>query len=171
MALTLLVALFAAPLHADIDESAYEAVGAVRGEAQRQKMQAELAREITAEQQRAAEEAAAMEKIHAESVAREAARPYPERLTEQQCTLCHPAENYTSKHHTWLYWRLVVARMVWLNEAPVTPEAQTTIVAHLAKTYPARGEEIVTEYGLPAIMLALLSGTAWAARRLWKGRS
>lgn len=169
--LTILLALLASPLHADIDESAYEAVGAVRSERERQRLLKQFAAEAEAENRRIVEEEAALARTIAAAEAREAARPYPERLTRQQCTLCHPAENYTSKHHTWLYWRLVIARMVWLNDAPITPEAQATIATHLATAYPARGEEIITEYGLPAIALALLSGAVWATCRLWKGKN
>ncbi|WIM06404.1 MAG: hypothetical protein OHM77_03710 [Candidatus Nitricoxidivorans perseverans] len=162
--------LCALPARADVDESTYEAVGAVRGERERQRFRVQFMRELEAERRRAEIEAAEVARIRAEAQTREAARPYPERLTEQRCTLCHPAENYTSKHHTWLYWRLVVARMVWLNEAPIAEGSQAVIAAHLAEVYPARGEEIVIEYGLPAIALAMLSGAAWAGRRFWKGR-
>lgn len=169
--LALLAMSFSLPPRADIDESAYEAVGSVRSERERQRLQRQFAAAAEAERRRAAEEAAAQARALAEARAREAARPYPERLTEQQCTRCHPADNYTTKHHTRLYWRLVVARMVWLNEAAIPPEAQGIIADHLAATYPARGEEIITEYGLPAVALALLGSVAWIGRRyLRKGR-
>lgn len=168
--LTLLLALLASPLRADIDESAYEAVGAVRSEQERQRLQKQFAAEAEAERRRMAEEETALARAIAAAAAREAARPYPERLTRQQCTLCHPAENYTSKHHTWLYWHLIVTRMVWLNEAPIPAEAQAIIVDHLAATYPARGEEVMQEYVLPTLALALLASVAWAGHRFWKGR-
>ncbi len=169
--LALLMMSVSFPLHADIDESAYEAVGAVRSDEERRRMLANFARDIDAERQREAEEAAERERERAEALAREAARPYPERLTAQRCTLCHSPENYTSKHHTWLYWRLVVARMVWLNAAFIAPEEQTVIAGHLAAAYPARGEEIVSEYGLPILGLALLSGMVQVARRFRKGKA
>lgn len=168
--LSLLMMLPAMPLRADIDESAYEAVGAVRSEAERRRMQSEFAKQIETERQRRAATEAAQQQARAAALAREAARPYPERLTEQQCTLCHPAENYTSKHHTWLYWRLVIARMVWLNDAPIPADVQAIIANHLAAAHPARGEDIITEYGIPAAVLTLLAGMAWTGRRLWKGR-
>lgn len=132
---------------ADIDESAYEAVGAVRSDQERQRLHQQFAAEAEFERLRREAEDAAAAKLRAEELAREASRPYPERLTRQHCTVRHPADNYSSKHHTWLTWRLIVARMVWLNEAPIPPEAQALIADHLAATYPARGEERVVEYG------------------------
>jgi hypothetical protein len=168
--LTALLALLASPLCADIDESAYEAVGAVRSERERQRLQKQFAVEAEAEHRRIAEEDAALARAITAAEAAEAARPYPERLTRQQCTLCHPAGHYASKHHTWLYWRLIVSRMVWLNEAPIPADAQATIVNHLAATHPARGEEIMLEYILPALTLALFAGAARAGHQFWKGR-
>ncbi len=163
------IALHATPVRADIDESAYEARGSVRNEQERQRFHAQFAAEAEAERRRIDEAEAARARAEAEAQAREAARPYPERLTRQKCTLCHPSDNYTTKHHTWFTWRLVVARMVWLNEAPIAMDEQSVIVGHLAAAYPARGEEIVTEYGLPAAALVLLGGIAWIGRRFWKG--
>jgi hypothetical protein len=165
-----LISLYAITARADIDESAYEAVGSVRDERERQRLQVQFAAEAEAERRRLAEEEAVLARARAEVEAREAARPFPERLTKQKCTLCHPADNYTTKHHTWLTWRLVVARMVWLNEAPIAMDEQSVITGHLAAAYPARGEEIVTEYGLPVAALVLLGGIAWRGRRFWKGR-
>ena len=165
-----LISLYATPAQADIDESAYEARGSVRNEQERQRFQAQFAAEAEAERRRIDEAEAAWARAEAEARAREAARPYPERLTGQKCTLCHPADNYTTKHHTWLYWRLVVARMVWLNEAPIAVDEQSVIASHLATAYPARGEEVVTEYGFPAAALVLVGGIAWIGRRFWKGR-
>lgn len=168
--LMLMLSLHTAPTRADIDESAYAAGGSVRDERERQRLQAQFAAEAEAERILRDAEDAARARAEAEAQAREAARPYPERLTAQRCTLCHPADNFTTKHHTLLYWRLVVARMVWLNQAPIALEEQSVIASHLAATYPARGEEIVTEYGLPAAALALLGGIAWIGRRFWKER-
>ena len=153
--------------YADIDESAYEAVGAVRNEQKRQRLQAQFAAEAEAERRRAEEEAARAQRERDEANAREAARPYPERLTKQQCTLCHPAENYTEKRHVWLYWRLVVARMAWLNGAPVAPEEQGVIASHLAAAYPARVQEYAIEYGGPPAALALLAAAVRLGKRLW----
>jgi hypothetical protein len=159
------VLLVAPPANADIDESAYQAGTALQSEAERRHRDATLAAEREAEKQRAAEAALASERAQAERLAHEAARPHPERLTEQHCTRCHPAENYTAKGHTWLVWRMVVARMVWLNEAEIPLEVQSVITTHLAAAYPASSVTILAEYGFPSAVLALLAAAAWIIRR------
>lgn len=164
------IALHAAPVLADIDESAYEAVGAVRGERERARLkrQFDIQRAAeAAEEERTREEA---RKAEAEVQARQAARPYDERLTERTCTVCHAAENYAGKRHTWLYWRLVVVRMVWVNDAPVSAADRGVIAGYLARAFPARGEEQVVEYGLPLAAVGVLAAVAWTGRRLWTRR-
>lgn len=166
----MLVALTA---HADIDESAYEAGKSAHSESERQRLQAELADEAAAERQRAEAEAAEEARAQAEAAAREAARPYPERLTRRQCTVCHEASNFLPRRHTWIAWRIIVARMVWINGAAIDEESQGIIAGYLADTYPAGPEERIVEYGLPVALLALLALMVWAGRRLlaWHRRT
>lgn len=165
--------LIALPASADIDESAYEAGKSVRSERERQRLQAQLADEAAAERQRADAEAAEEARAWAEATAREAARPYPERLTRRQCTVCHEASNFSTRRHTWIAWRIVVARMVWINGAAIDAELQGVIAGYLADTYPAGPEERIVEYGLPVALLALLALMVWAGRRLlaWRRRT
>jgi hypothetical protein len=163
----MVMALLALPAGADIDESAYKAGGAVGSERERQLLQREFAAQRAAEGRQAAAESVAAQQAATAARARAAARPYGERLTEQRCTVCHAAGNYTAKRHTWLYWRLVVARMVWINEAPVAPAERVIIADHLAAVYPAAMDEQTAEYGLPLMTFGMLAGAAWVGRRVW----
>lgn len=163
----LVAALLALPAGADIDESAYQANGAVSNERERKRLQREFAAQRAAADRQAQAESAAAQQTAAAARARDAARPYGERLTEQRCTACHPAGNYAAKRHTRLYWRLVVARMVWINEAPVAADERAVIADHLATAYPAAMDEQFAEYGLPLMTLAMLAGAARIGRRLW----
>lgn len=158
--------LIALPARADIDESAYEAGKSVHSERERQRLQARLADEAKAERRRAEADAAAQTRAQAEAAAREAARPYPERLTKRQCTVCHEASNFSPWRHTWFVWRMVVARMVWINDAAIDAESQGIIAGYLADTYPAGPEERIVEYGLPVALLALLALMGWIGHRL-----
>lgn len=162
LALALGLLLTGAPALADIDNSAYEAGDALRDPGHRQRLESQFERDADAERRRAEAEAARAQEARELARAREAARPYPERLTEEQCTRCHGADNYTTKAHTWLAWRLVVARMVWLNDAPIPFEAQGLIADHLARAYPAApGNEVVEfAYALAAILPILVA--PWA---------
>lgn len=165
--------LIALPARADIDESAYEAGKSTYSERERQRLHEELADEVAAERQRADAEAAEQVRAQAEAAAREAARPYPERLAKRQCTVCHEASNFSTRRHTWIAWRIVVARMVWINGAAIDAESQGIITGYLADTYPAGPEERIVEYGLPAALLAFLALMVWAGRRLlaWRRRT
>lgn len=166
--LAVLMTMLAMPAAADIDESAYQAGGSVRSEREWARLQLEFAAQRAAEHEQARQSLAAAEHAAAAARARDAARPYAERLTEQRCTVCHAAGNYSAKRHTWLYWRLVVARMAWINDAPVTAAEQGVIASHLAVAYPARLDERAIEYGLPLLAAGLLAGTTWIGRRLWR---
>jgi len=167
LALALWLMLSPSVVVADIDESAYQAIGAVRSDRERQRLNDQFSTEAELERRRREAEDGAAAQFRAEEQAREAVRPYPERLTRQHCTRCHPADNYSSKHHTWLTWRLIVLRMVWLNDAPILPQAQALIAEYLAATYPERDEERVVEYGVPILTLILLTGMGWAGKRWW----
>lgn len=165
--------LITLPVRADIDESAYQAGKSVHSERERQHLKAQLADEIEAERRRVAADIAAEARVQAEVAAREAARPYPERLAKRQCTVCHKATNFSTQRHTWIAWRMVVARMVWINGAGIDLESQGIIAGYLADTYPAGPEERVVEHGLPAVLLALMALLAWAGRRVlaWRRRT
>ncbi|CAA7616384.1 hypothetical protein [Magnetospirillum sp. SS-4] len=159
------LALSPSPARADIDDSAYQAGEAIRDEERLRRLRGDIEAEREQERRRAIEAAAEAGRIHAEAQAREAARPYPERLTGQACTQCHAAENYTANRHTWLVWRLVVARMVWLNEADIPPDAQALIASHLAASHPASPGEAFVEYGVPVASVLIVAGLIWGGRK------
>lgn len=154
---------------ADIDESEYKAVGAVRSDKERRRLNSQFNADAEVERQRIEIEEKAAELARAKKLAREAAIPYPERMTNQHCTRCHPAENYNTKHHTWLAWRLIVLRMAWMNDAPIPFGIQDEITDYLVSRHPARGEEIFAEYVLPLLALMLLAGMGWAGSHWWLG--
>jgi hypothetical protein len=91
--------------------------GAVRSERERQRLQAEFARQREQEEQRARIEADKRERLAAADAARLAARPYPLRLTESRCTVCHAATHFQQQAHTWPGWLAVVLRMKCFNHA------------------------------------------------------
>lgn len=163
----LLLLLACTPAAADIDSSAYDAGGTIRGEAQRKALQRQFELERQAEAARETVRRAEMERQRAEAAAREAARPYPERLTEQRCTLCHPATHFAAQRHTWLGWTLVVKRMVHLNKAPIAPEEHAVIVGYLLATHSPGATEYLIEYGVPPLLLAILGGAGYFALRWW----
>lgn len=156
------------PAIADIDNSAYEAVGVVRNEKERRALQRQFEAERAAEAAREAALEAERQKERHAAAARQAARPYPERLTQQRCTQCHQATNYANQRHTWIGWTLVVKRMVHLNHAPIPAEEHPVIVDYLVETYPAATEEGIVEYGLPLVALALVAGIWWTGQRLMR---
>lgn len=154
---------------ADIDSSAYNAGGIIRNEAQREALQQQFELERQAEAAREAARIAELERRLAEAAAREAARPWPERLTEQRCTLCHPATHFSAQQHTWLGWTLVVKRMVHLNKAPIPPEEHAVIVGYLLAAYPPAAADTLIECGTPPLLLAILAGAGYFALR-WRRR-
>jgi len=170
VALAATIAIHAGPAAADIDESAYRPAGAVRSERERERLKKQFdlqrAAEAAAEERRLEETG----KAEAEARARYAARPYDERITERTCTLCHAAGNYSGKRHSWLYWRLVVARMVWINGAPVPAADRAVIAGYLARTFPATAAERVVEYGLPLAAVGVLAAAGLTGWRLWARR-
>jgi hypothetical protein len=155
---------------ADIDSSAYDAGGVIRSDAQRQALQRQFEIEREAEAAREAARLAELEQQRAAAAAREAARPWPERLTEQRCTLCHPATHYSAQRHTWLGWTLVVKRMVHLNKAPIPSEEHPVIVSFLLAEYPPAAADTLIEYGAPPLMLVILGGAGCFAQRWWRRR-
>lgn len=155
---------------ADIDSSAYDAGGIIRSEAQREALQRQFEIERQAEVAREAARLAELERRLAEAAAREAARPWPERMTERRCTLCHAATNFSAQRHTWLGWTLVVKRMVLLNKAPTPPEEHAVIVGYLLATYPPGATDYLIEYGVPPLLLAMLGAAGYLALRWWRRR-
>lgn len=162
MALAFWLALACGPAAADIDDSAYQAGDAVKDHSQQLRLRQQLEKDLEAERLREREEEENRLRAEAERQAREESRPLPERLTERHCTACHGDENYTGKGHTWLVWRLVVARMVWLNDAPIPFGVRGLIADHLAQAYPASPDDEWLEFVYTgAGFLALLS-VPWA---------
>lgn len=156
----------AGPAAADIDISEYEPPGALESARQRAQLREGIAADIEAERRRAEQQAERKRLEREAAAAREARRPYAERLTEQRCTACHTARNFADVRHTWLGWRLVVARMVWLNGAPIPLQEQSVITGHLAASRPADAFTRVIENGLPVLLIAIAASTPVVLGRL-----
>lgn len=124
---------------ADIDPAEYELKGSIRSDKERQRMKVLLEAERKVEDERQKQEAAVEARRLAEAQARLVARPYPVKLTEEQCTRCHEATNYESQRHNRLGWELVTLRMQLMNDAQFGPGERVIIAAYLAETYPATG--------------------------------
>lgn len=121
---------------ADVDPSTYATGPTIQDPREQARLREELAQQLAAERQRAEQRAERERRAKALAAAAAAARPWPERLTEARCTLCHGAGSYRDQRHDWLGWQLVVWRMRWFNDAPVTSAEQAVIVDHLASAYP-----------------------------------
>jgi hypothetical protein len=162
------LALFAVEPRADVDLSVYESETALRdpGEQARylQQIERERVDEARREAQRLAEEARAAE----ERRRVESQRPWPERLTEQRCTLCHAATNYTANAHSWIGWWAVMLRMKYMNAAPLGWEEMPPIVAHLSEQHPAGTTDAVLEWA--AFAGGLLAPVALTAGAIWHWR-
>lgn len=156
----------AGPAAADIDISEYEPPGALGSARQRAQMREGIAADIEAERRRAEQQAERERREREAGAAREARRPYAERLTEQRCTACHTARNFADVRHTWLGWRLVVARMVWLNGAPIPLQEQSVITGHLAASRPADSFTRVIENWIPLLLVAIAASTPVVLGRL-----
>lgn len=156
------LSLTAAGLRADVDVSEYQTRDVVRSEAERRKLRTEFEQERQAERLREQAQAQEEEARQAAEAASLSTRPWPERLTEERCTVCHPATNYALAGHAWPGWLVVTLRMRFFNEAPLTWPEQWTIVAHLTETYPADTETIGYEWGAT---LASMIGVIWLMAR------
>jgi hypothetical protein len=115
--LTLSASVLATPAAAEMDAADYQLEQVIRSQAQRDRIRSEIEREVDQEAELAWRAALEQEQQGAEAAAAEARRPFPERLLQARCTLCHPPGNYLNQHHTLLGWHLVIARMRWLNRA------------------------------------------------------
>lgn len=159
------------PARADVDVADYQTRGAVRSERERQRLQVEFARQREQEERRARSEAEAQAHLAAAEAVRLAARPYPLRLTDSRCTVCHAATNFQQQAHTWPGWLAVVLRMKYLNHAELEPAEIPVIVGHLAATYPAIGVDAWIELALaPAGLIAVTAPLLWFRRRRQAGR-
>lgn len=151
----------------DVDVSEYQTQRSVRSEAESRKLQKDFARERDLEFQREQElQERLMRKQEAERL-RLANRPWPVRLTEARCTLCHPASHYTQNSHTLPGWGIVTLRMRYFNQAPMTWQEQWTIIVHLAETSPAGAEVARYEWSIVAVVgLGILGVFAWGFIRI-----
>lgn len=166
----LLVALPCAAPRADIDVAEYEVRGAVRSEQQRKKLNAQFERDRQEEQAREKKQQEELARQEAERQAALAARPYPLRLTEARCTVCHAATHFSQQRHTWPGWFAVVLRMKYFNHAPIESVDIPVIAGHLAYTYGASGVDALLEYLLPLATVALPAGAGWLLRRRLRRR-
>lgn len=157
---------FSLPVCADIDVAEYETRGAVRSERERQRMQREFETQRQQEQQRSRLEDEERARLAAAEAVRLAARPYPQRLTESRCTVCHAATNFQQQAHTWPGWLAVVLRMKYLNHAPLESGEFPVIVGYLAATHPAGRSDALLEYAVaPAALAAAALPLLWYRRR------
>lgn len=155
---------------ADIDPSAYETKAVIRSEKERTRLRYEIEREAQIEAERARRAEEEEQRRLDEERARLEARPYPVKLLERRCTLCHTANNYTQNGHTWLGWQAVALRMQYLNDCPLEPGERAVIATHLAQQYPAPAVMATLEWcALPTALLVPLGGAlgyrAWRRRR------
>jgi hypothetical protein len=161
--------LAAMPALADIDPSEYEVRSSVRSEKERRRLESDFEsdRRKEGELQKQAE-AEAVQKLAAEKAAWEAL-PYPVRLTQLRCTICHEAENYVKRRHNRVGWELVLLRMQYLNDTPLGQGERGLIAAHLTEAYPAEGAAAVVEVLQQAGVL-LFPLLLWSSWRLIRAR-
>lgn len=161
--------LLAPAAGADVDLADYDP-RATPGD---RRAQASDARQVeldrVAEARRAAASLQAELRREAERRRLEEARPWPVRLTERRCTVCHAASNYRANGHTLIGWWVVAVRMRQVNGAPVSWSELTVIVSHLAEQYPARGAERLVEWGTLIALPGLITAGALIGRR-WLGQ-
>lgn len=149
------------PSLADIDDSAYDIASKRISADKRRAMEADIEREQKREEERARLVREATARAEAERQATLAARPYPVRLLEKRCTVCHAENRYREKAHTWPGWLLVVMRMRYLNDAIIEPAELSTVVSHLAAEHPAEGLDVVLEYAALPVAALLAGGVIW----------
>lgn len=157
-AVALALALLARSAGGDVDPGEY-AAGRSLAAHRRAELATQVADETRREATRRDEEARATATRAAIADAAAQARPLAERLLEQRCTRCHPADHYLMARHTPLGWHAVLTRMRWLNDAAVPWSEQRVIVRHLAEIRPADAPTAAAEYlyaagtmGLPALL-------------------
>lgn len=135
----------------------------------REQLKAEIARDIELEARQARREAEQDAQARAQAEAEEARRPYPQRLLQARCTLCHPADNYLAQHHTLIGWHLVILRMRWFNRAPIALDEHAVLAGELTRVRPAAGSDALVECALGAGAAALSLAAAllfgWGLKR------
>ncbi len=154
----------ALPAWAEMEGDAYVPDGVLdtrSRESVRARIQAEQAAEAERERLRQAEWRAEQARIAAEA----ARRPYPERLFEARCGLCHAPEQLAPYRHTWLGWQAVIARMRWLNGAPLSLSEGNVLARHLAERQGARGFAAALEWLLLAAAILALVLAPWLGWR------
>lgn len=159
-----IIALFciAGAARAEMDASEYEVRKSVQSDAEREALRRRI--EADKETDRIREQAEA-ERRAAEAERRRQeleARPYPVRLAEARCTECHPAAQFEGKHHGWVGWSLVVARMRFLNGAVISGHEAAIIIPHLVAEQGDPREDAAWGAGL----FILLIGSALTGQRL-----
>ncbi len=159
-----------APARAEMGASDYRIDEAIEPGRAREQVEAQIAREIDDQARRAEREAVSAARRLAQDEAVQARRPYPQRLLQARCTLCHPADNYLNQRHTGLGWHLVVGRMRFFNRAPISWDEQHVLAGELARLQPAAPTDAMIEYaaGSAALALPLLLGWGWRRRTRWR---
>lgn len=175
LARALVIACLALPVigRADIDPGELQSHTALKDRKSQDRFQRQIEIDKLAEARREAEEAKTAQHAEEERRRAEAARPWPVRLTEQRCTLCHPAINYTRNAHALPGWWAVALRMKYANKAPVDWNELQVIVPHLAEAHPAEGIDDWIEWALALLLFAspaLIAVTGHVAGRLIRRR-
>ena len=172
--LMLLVLVQPPAARADIDPDELKAHTALKDSKAQKKYLQQIEIDKAAEARREAEEAQTARRAKEERRRAEEARPWPVRLTEQRCTLCHPATNYTRNAHALPGWWAVGLRMKYTNNAPLDWDELRIIVPHLAETHPATGIDHWVEWVLAYLLLTsplTAATTAYVARRWLQRRA
>ncbi len=157
----LMAALWAAQACAEMDAADYQINDVIESGVARDRVKAEIARDIDRQAQQAQRQAEDEARRHAAAQAEAARRPYAERLLQARCTVCHPADNYLHQRHTSFGWHLVIGRMRHLNRAPVSWDEQSVLAAELARIRPARPLDAAAEYGAGLVALAAPLALGW----------
>jgi len=164
-----LLTLCAGAARAEPDAADYKVDPVIPAGRSREQLRTEIAREREQEARQAQREAEQEAQQRAQAEAEEARRPYPQRLLQARCTLCHPADNFLNHRHTAIGWHLVILRMRWFNRAPIALDEQAVLAGELTRVRPAAAADGVLEYGAAAGALALPLLVGWGVGR-WKRR-
>ncbi len=144
------------PAQADIDVAEYQTSRSVQSEDERRALQQNFETERRREAEREAALRAAAERELADAQARQAARPWPERLTQARCTHCHADQNYLRIRHALPGWWLVILRMRYFNRAELTWPEMWIISQHLTTTHPADSWIVLLEWLVPLLPFSTL---------------